>query len=88
MFPWILEELQLRFGGSIRPDGNNDRRTWRWSVSGNSAECALIELGPHLYVKKTQARLVLEARRSSPGPERQAKVAEMKALKHHDYEHK
>lgn len=86
IFPWILDEFQARFGGSIR-ELAGERRTWRWDLSGSSAAAALVALQPHLYVKKTQARLVLEAREMPPGPERNCRIGEIRALKHCNYEH-
>lgn len=85
VFPWILEEFVARFGGTVSPV-KSDRNTWRWDLSGPRAEQALHALHPYLYVKKTQARLALEARDAGPGPAREAKVAEIGALKHCNYE--
>jgi hypothetical protein len=86
VFPWILEEYIMRWGGSIRKmTGKNSRPVWRWIVSGDKAERCLLALLPYLYVKKAQSQLVLQARRIKPGPYREAVVAQLKALKHQEY---
>ncbi len=86
VFPWVLEQIRLRFGGSVLtitlPD---DRPTYRWAVSGDKAIQALMALRAFLIVKRTQADLVLEARAHSPGPARDGIVAQISALKHHGY---
>jgi hypothetical protein len=86
VFPWILEEYILRWGGSIRKMASkHSRPVWRWIVSGDKAERCLLALLPYLYVKKAQSQLVLQARRIKPGPYREAVIAQLKALKHQEY---
>jgi hypothetical protein len=45
----------------------------------------MLDLLPHLYVKKAQAHLILQARRVEPGPFRESLLAQVKTLKHGDY---
>jgi hypothetical protein len=86
VFPWILEEYAMRWGGSVRPmRSSHSRPIWRWSICGDKAERCLLDLMPDLYVKKAQGQLVLQARRIEPGPYRDSVIAQVKALKHRDY---
>ena len=86
VFPWILEEYQMKWGGSLRTlTSPNERQLWRWTACGDKAEKCLIDLLPFLYVKKAQAQLILQARRVEPGPYRDSLIGQVKALKHRDY---
>jgi hypothetical protein len=57
-----LEQLQSRFGGSMRVQqpGRNNRRPWHaWLVTGPRAEVALLAMLPWLGVKQWEARIAL-----------------------------
>lgn len=86
VFPWVLTEFTLRWGGSVRLSSQpTERNLWRWSISGNNAESCILDLIPDLYVKKEQAHIVLQARRVHPGPYRDSLIEQLKALKHRNY---
>lgn len=86
VFPWVLHQLQDRFGGSVtKINEEGERSFYRWAISGQRAQMALIQLEPHLIVKRAQAALVIQACRMEPGAYRDGVVAQISALKHHDY---
>lgn len=86
VFPWILTEFSLNWGGAVRLCSQPpDRNLWRWGVCGDSAEKCLIDLVSDLYVKQEQAHIVLQARRVRPGPYRDGLVEQLKALKHRNF---
>ena len=80
-----LERLQVMFGGSIQPLHSEERsygENWKpsffWSCGAKATEAALTQLLPHLFVKRPQAELALEARSlvGSKGEERSEKKIE------------
>jgi hypothetical protein len=57
-----LEQLQKYFGGNIRERHSilYRKHTYRWSLSGNNANCFLRTIKPFLCVKNNEADLAID----------------------------
>jgi len=86
VFPYVLESFMEAYGGRLRKLKGTDRSTFRWEISGQNAAEALRCVLPFMFVKREQGLLVLRANDLPPGPYRDGVVAQLKALKHHDYQ--
>jgi len=63
--PEVLREFEKRWGGSIL----KGQRCMRWQVYSERAATALIEMLPHLIVKKAEARVAIDFQmRKREGP--------------------
>lgn len=63
----ILKEFQERWGGSIceqkrKKEEAHYKPKWIWQLSGDNAVACARDLIPHLYEKRSQARLMLVMR--------------------------
>jgi len=87
-FPYTLEQLKQRFGGSVRLRGksNGGRAVYEWVVYGKVAMEACALLAPYLHEKRDQCSTLVAIRGSHPRSARRASlIACLKDLKKISY---
>lgn len=86
IYPYTLRIFRDLYGGKILKRRRVSGKTWyQWRVYGDRALHLIDEVHPHLHEKKAQALLVLEIRRTHPGPQRQGLIAQLKTFKKMEY---
>ena len=90
IYPYTLRVFKKLYGGRItkrqhRP-GSRKRISYKWRIYSATAAVLLEDVLPYLREKKPQAILCLALRGTPPGPTRQGLEAQLKSLKHVEYD--
>ncbi len=87
-FPYVLRKLHEVHGGTVenRRATKNCRSYYQWRIYGDDAIEMIRLIYPYLWEKLPQADLLLRIRDTKPGPKRDGLIAQLKHLKHLEYE--